>query len=51
MDWDGKKAHFIGIRPVHLQWTIVDSWIDARKARPDSPAAPEPTTDAAAGPA
>jgi 1-acyl-sn-glycerol-3-phosphate acyltransferase len=36
---------------LELQWTIVDSWIDARKARSASPAAPEPTTDAAAGPA
>jgi 1-acyl-sn-glycerol-3-phosphate acyltransferase len=35
---------------LELQWTIVDSWIDARKARLDGPAAPEPTTDAAAGP-
>lgn len=30
-----------------LQWTIVDSWIDARKARPGRPAA---TTDATSGP-
>jgi hypothetical protein len=24
VDWEGRKAHFIGIRPVHLEWTVVD---------------------------
>ena len=47
-----------------MQWTIVDSWIDARKARPagrpaaepdrsvkpDPPAEPDPAAGAAAGP-
>ena len=35
-----------------LQWTIVDSWIDARKARlpGQPPAEPDPTAGAAAGP-
>jgi 1-acyl-sn-glycerol-3-phosphate acyltransferase len=35
-----------------LQWTIVDSWIDARKSRPtlQPPAEPDPTAGAAAGP-
>src|SRR5439155_18817270 len=23
-DWEGRKAHSIGIGPVHLEWTIVD---------------------------
>src|SRR5258708_3828890 len=24
VDWEGRKAHFIGIEPVHWEWTIVD---------------------------
>src|SRR5260370_41551336 len=24
VDWEGKKADFIGIEPVHQEWTIVD---------------------------
>src|SRR5882757_395003 len=24
VDWEGRKADFIGIRPVHLVWTVVD---------------------------
>ena len=23
-DWEGRKADSIGIRPVHLEWTVVD---------------------------
>ena len=25
-DGEGRKAHFMGIEPVHFEWTIVDGW-------------------------
>src|SRR5882757_8560445 len=34
-DWKGGKADFIGIGPVHLEWTVVDGeqrWLDYRQS-------------------